>query len=146
MRDRLIDLLKTPHKAEKLRDLGIDISRYESDTPEAMIADFLLANGVIVPPVMVGDEVYSIVPTYSKCHLGISWDEFHCQGCEDECDSHGTYAIRQERVIAIAFNGASWEAKTYMSGGNYKLIGESIYGLLLTKEQAEKALAERSGK
>ena len=53
-RDRLIELLKTPHKAEKLRDLGIEISRYESDTPEAMIADFLLAQGVMIPRIEKG--------------------------------------------------------------------------------------------
>lgn len=108
-----------------------------------IIADNLLANGVIVPPCKVGDDVYSIVPTYSKCHFGTSWNEIRCQGCEDECDSHGVYAIRQERVIGIAFDG-SWKALTNKSGGNYKRIGESIYGLLLTHEEAEKALAGRS--
>lgn len=107
------------------------------------VADHLLANGVIVPPCKVGDDVYSIVSTYSKCRLGASWDEIMCQGCEVECDSHGVYAIRQERVIGIAFDG-SWKALTNKSCGNYKRIGESIYGLLLTHEEAEKALAERS--
>lgn len=123
---------------ERLIELLADAGLCHYDT----IADHLLANGVIVPPCKVGDTVYSIVPTYSKCHLGASWDEIRCQGCEDECDSHGVYAIRQELVHGIAYNG-SWSALTNKSGGNYKQIGSKIYGLMLTREEAEKALAER---
>lgn len=60
MRQRLIELLKTPHKAEKLRQTGTAIGDYEDDCIEAMIADFLLANGVIVPPCKVGDTVWIV--------------------------------------------------------------------------------------
>lgn len=58
-RDRLIELLKIPHKAEQLRQMGVTIKNYEDDCVEAMIADYLLSNGVICPPCKVGDTVYS---------------------------------------------------------------------------------------
>lgn len=61
MRDRLIELLKMPHKAEKLRQMGAAIGEYEDDCVEAMVADYLLANGVIVPPCKVGQTVYSCI-------------------------------------------------------------------------------------
>lgn len=132
MRDRLIELLQSaPADCEGNRNVGV-------------IADYLLANGVIVPPCKVGDVVYAIVPTYSTCHLGTSWNEIACEGCEDECDSHGIYAIREEIVEAIAFNKC-FSVRTNKSGGNYKSIGMSVYGVLLTREEAERALAERSG-
>ena len=48
MRDRLIELLEsTPTDFEGNRNVGV-------------IADYLLANGVIVPPCKVGDTVYCI--------------------------------------------------------------------------------------
>lgn len=45
-RERLVELLETPHKAELLREKGLNI---ECEKPEELIADFLLQNGVIVP-------------------------------------------------------------------------------------------------
>ena len=60
MRDRLIELLKSPHKAEQLRKMGVAIGKYEDDCVETMIADFLLANGVIVSPCKVGATIYHI--------------------------------------------------------------------------------------
>jgi len=59
-REKLIELLKSPHKAEQLREMGVDIGAYSDDCIEAMIADFLLANNVNVQPVKVGDEIWVI--------------------------------------------------------------------------------------
>lgn len=50
MKDRLIDLLDTCE-----RDCGVDFPM-----PKEIIANDLIANGVIVPPVKVGQTVYSI--------------------------------------------------------------------------------------
>ena len=58
MRDRLVELLKTQHKADYLRKRGIAVGNYEEESNEALIADFLLANGVIVPPCKVGEVVW----------------------------------------------------------------------------------------
>ena len=59
-KEKLIELLKSPHKAEQLRKIGANIGKYEDDCVESMVADFLLANGVIVLPCKVGDTVYII--------------------------------------------------------------------------------------
>ena len=53
-KERLTELLKTPEKASFVRKAGVSLS----DTPEGITADFLLANGVIVPPCKVGDTLY----------------------------------------------------------------------------------------
>ena len=47
-RDRLIEILKVPIHPK----IGVD--------PAEVVADYLLANGVIVPPVKVGQKVYWI--------------------------------------------------------------------------------------
>ena len=54
MRERLIELLL---KSDPLHERDLDDDLVEGEV-EA-IADYLLANGVIVPPVKVGDTVYS---------------------------------------------------------------------------------------
>ena len=48
MRDRLIEILKTPIYPK----IGVD--------PAEIVADYLLANGVIVPPCKVGDKLYCV--------------------------------------------------------------------------------------
>lgn len=52
MKERLIELIRQAKKTTK--EANCDIHR------EMLIADFLLANGVIVPPCNVGDMVYEI--------------------------------------------------------------------------------------
>ena len=112
MRDRLIDLI---HDS----DLSLDSVR---------LADHLLANGVIVPPVAIGQTVY---------RMNIYND-----------------AYREATVVAIYYA----EDKKYypkphilVRHGNDRgrlRINFSDFGktVFLTKELAEKALAERSGK
>lgn len=125
-RERLIELLKSPHKAEQLRTSGIRILREESDCPEALIADYLLANGVIVPPCKVGQMVYRV----SFVHKNVT-------------------PLNVEGFIR---NLASWKAHcTHLIPtwvGNQKehiYISFSSFGktVFLTQAEAEKALAER---
>ena len=52
MRDRLIEILKVPIYPK----IGVD--------PAEVVADYLLANGVIVPPCKVGDTVYEVNTKY----------------------------------------------------------------------------------
>lgn len=59
MRDRLIELIEKAKKQECLNAMCGDIdSLIDSPRGVEFIADFLLANGVIVPPCKVGDVVY----------------------------------------------------------------------------------------
>lgn len=61
MRDRLIELLKQAEKQQSLNAVCGDIdSLIDSPKGAEFIADYLLANGVIVPPCKVGDKVYHI--------------------------------------------------------------------------------------
>lgn len=68
MRDRLVELLKTQHKADYLRKKGITVGNYEEESNEALIADFLLANGVVVPPCKLGDTIYDISEFINCCN------------------------------------------------------------------------------
>ena len=98
----------------------------EMDCPQMdEVAAFLLANGVIVPPCKVGDTVYYLPHT----------------------------AIFEATVISIEVNYYTnpqlWLTIEYclFSKHHYKtridlMLGKTVF---LTKEEAEKALAERSG-
>ena len=100
----------------------------------------------INPPCKVGDTVYSIKTTYSKCCLGCYYDAVYCEGCECECDSHVTREVQEERVLSIAFNGESWSVMTNASHSNYKSIGlPNQYSVFLTKEDAENLIAQMEG-
>ena len=52
MRERLVELLKNAHDEQKY---------LTSDKSIQAIADYLIANGVVVPPCKVGDRVYMVV-------------------------------------------------------------------------------------
>ena len=116
MRDRLVELLK---QADKYAS-GVCT---DYDEAQKVCADFLLANGVIVPPVVLGSSHKIYIPiggttvVYETKVYGIGIDE------------DGDIVINPkeypEDVISIA-------------GAN---IGKTVF---LTKEEAEKALAERS--
>ena len=59
MRDRLIKLLKQAEKQQILNAVCGDIdSLIDSPRGAEFIADYLLANGVILPPCKVGDKIY----------------------------------------------------------------------------------------
>ena len=101
------------------------------------IADHLLANGVIVPPCKIGDTVYSI--TECSCE--------NIDGAYTECEFYG-YG-EDDRICAIP-NGAKCPnqyriMECYVTEGNIlmftRMCGETVF---LTREQAEKALAERN--
>ena len=80
-RERLIDLLNR-HCA--LRQENNDCTNETTEDCSTCLADFLLANGVIVPPCKVGDTVYqtdgvrvyeSTVKTVLYVTNGIAFDE-----------------------------------------------------------------------
>ena len=113
MRDRLIELVDAFREFDAPND---------GRTWTEHLADYLLANGVIVPPVVLGSKHKIYIPVtgttvvYETKVFGIGIDE------------DGDLVINpeeyQEDVISI-------------SGYN---IGKTVF---LTREEAEKALAER---
>ena len=130
MRDRLIELVKQKscRYAHCDGECGECKNSEIFDDSIESIADHLLANGVIVPPCKVGDTVYYIEGAYynSKWQTvrpikvtEISW----------KCDRSG-----RDLGFALIANGTRYK---------FSSIGKTVF---LTKEEAEKALAEREGK
>lgn len=70
MRDRLIEMLKEAHESwlRYVDDCAFNQMAL-SFTFEQMFADHLLANGVIVPPCKVGDDIYWIDEEQSEIVL-----------------------------------------------------------------------------
>ena len=126
MRDRLIELLKkAPYGAN-----AITLSDKHKDSILGEIADYLLESGVIVPPVKVGDIVYT------------------------NCSMSGWYMRLKDRpyeakVVYLGINGKSnFMNVAYIKNDNmlafdFSDIGKTVF---LTREEAEKALKESEQK
>ena len=106
MRDRLIELIQ---------DSVNGCARHWAE----IIADHLLANGVIVPPCKVGDTVFFVV---QSLHTKIK-------------------KIKSGKVVRMAITENSIDL--FVDNHTAKLpYGKRVF---LTKEQAEQALKERDG-
>ncbi|MBE7039116.1 MAG: hypothetical protein E7398_00125 [Ruminococcaceae bacterium] len=115
MRDRLIELLnkKYDHFCDQC---GVNKDSHYTDS----LADYLLANGVIVPPVVAGDKVYRIVD--------MSKTACRCFVTEETVEK---YTVVYKNIL-----------------GNYNLIPFDDFGktVFLTKEEAEAALRKEGEK
>ncbi len=114
---------------EKLIEIiGKPINMLGSDDLFGAIADHLLKNGVIVPPVKVGDTVY-----------------FDNTGYHDSAEIDGIHIDEN----GIAFSWVQYDVGVDITElwdeGEFDIeeIGKTVF---LTLEEAEKALAEREGK
>ena len=86
-------------------------------------------------PCGVGDTVYLISSQYSECSkYQERFDDYNCQGCENECDSHKEYFIHVNENMS-----AEWIVRAM----RLNRFGEDVF---LTKEEAEAKLAEMEGK
>ena len=118
-RERLIELLMQGDiAAAKQGVFNCCMCKREAE----ILADHLLENGVIVPPVQVGATVY--------------------------CTDSYRHLIKPLEIIGFEVDYTKRNCKYYCSGGDYTPawfkpaeIGKTIF---LTREEAEKALAERS--
>ena len=113
MRDRLIELLNKSGAS------------FERALPEE-IADYLLAEGVIVPPCKVGQTVYYLTSIDTEKELNVS-------------------EIFRGTVQALGFDGNDiWLSAKYTNGLFYYHKGVDFgKTVFLTREEAERALAER---
>lgn len=103
-KERLIELINNYHYSGK---------------PSEYLADYLLDNGVIVPPCKVGDKVFRIAPYYGRIAEEI------VNGIVYESNEFEFWFETNERG-KNSFDGAS--------------LGELYF---LTREEAEQALKER---
>lgn len=108
---------------EKLIELLSE--RHSGSYDEALrIADFLIANGVVVLPCKVGDTVYQIGRDFcdKRCHDKC---DLLCDGWDDLCPE----------------NNGDWEVQTRVfTVGLFDKIGKEIF---LTREEAEAAMRQR---
>ena len=113
-RDRLIELLKKPNKTAILRKINPQFVTDETDE-ESIVADYLLANGVICPPCKVGQTVYYIA--FGKVYKG--------------------------KCHAITIHKDSLQIHLYdYDGDNASISAKDVF---LTREEAEKALERSKG-
>ena len=113
-RERLIETLNnTQIQSRTLADLF-----YKSVIEK--IADHLIENGIIVPPVKVGQTVY-IIPKYNgNPYCGVQQDKV--------------------QMIGITSRGVHIKTRNNSSFNKTYILGKTAF---LTKEQAEKALQKR---
>ena len=117
MRDRLIELL-IDYDTRRMMRMSIE-----------ECADYLLENGVIVPPCKVGDKFYRVE---MYCTEGGYWDEPRraysgtCEDCCEECDG-------EKRIVEYTFCSVKQILELERD------FGKTVF---LTREEAEKALKE----
>lgn len=120
MRDKLIEIVKE----SLVRNIDYTHRLAES------ITDDLLANGVIVPPCKVGDKVYRI---WSVGKYGKSIAEFVVTNVSQIMEN--IWIVRYQKQAKSLYSIPT----IYQC--NFNDIGKTVF---LTREEAEKALAERS--
>lgn len=136
MKDRLIELLATCGKCDKYGGNGCVGCEYEyaDDACEKHLTDImandLLANGVIVPPCNVGQWVY------------VPWNWEGQQGVATvKVEEINFYDSQMQYMFFIDMESDDESFNQAFGGWKIgKSIGETVF---LTKEDAEKALAER---
>lgn len=124
MRDRLIELLK--------HEFGTKVSE--------ITADWLLANGVIVPPCKVGDVVYRLddIVWHSEC---CDCEHYYIGGFGDPSECGRTRLGNKHPDCIKIVEEVITQKDIYWSLYSSSGFGKTVF---LTKEEAEKALKERS--
>ena len=113
MRDRLVELIQNAHDEQKY---------LTSDKSIQAIADYLIANGVVVPPCKVGDVVYFVI--------------------EDDETEEGKYISKQQindvstRGIFVSDSLLEENCGCFEPYSNF---GKTVF---LTREEADKALGK----
>lgn len=100
----------------------------------AHLEDLQEQGRLIELPCAVGDTVYLISSQYSECSKHQErFDEYSCEGCADECDSHKEYFIYVNEDVSL-----EWIARAMRPNR----FGRNVF---ITREEAEAKLAETEG-
>ena len=122
MRDRLIELLmQAETEADKQGSYICFVSRDKAE----YLADHILADGWIRLPCKEGDTMYCIIP---KCNAPYNYCPYNGGYGTARCDKEPCKAYIKEISFSLS---------------DIENIGKTVF---LTKEEAERALAERSEK
>lgn len=104
-------------------------------------------SNALYPPVDIGQTVYSLGKTYSKCSLGCTYDDIRCQGCEIECNSIPEHYVNEEIVQKLVWDGYSWRVVTNKSYGHERSLEVSAdYSVFREKERVEEMIKLRTKK
>ena len=119
-RERLIELLnnKIDYGVKVIESQMDDRNNFHDIKTNDLVADYLLANGVIIPPCKVGDTVYEI-----------------CLG-----KLSGQKTIKQSKVTAIKITDKLTITLDYTTNFYDTDIGSWLFVGNNAKEEAEKAL------
>lgn len=126
MRDRLIEMIQ---------DSVNGCARNWAE----IIADYLLKNGVIVPPCKVGDKVYYLATECDNC---AEQEDYCYRGCKKPkgYTKVNKTVIEQFRIRGDQFDSMTDTkalASTYSHDFYFRDIGKTVF---LTREEAERAL------
>ena len=138
MRERLIELIC--NCPSKIMGANMFLEKIAAD-----LADYLIDNGVIVPPCKVGDKVYVIddvfyLDSYKPYiyHYTKEVLEFMVRSISVSCNSKGFWT-KKIRICQVK-NGKTTD---HQHNINFDDIGKTVF---LTREEAEKALKGAEGK
>ena len=126
MRERLIKLLENGFFTKPVYEVLCTNKRKACD----FLADYLLENGVIVPPVSLGDKIYEIISPKDTYFITATVCAVHiADGSRNSCQR------KRESYIVAECPGTKYVHKYPISK-----FGKTVF---LTREEAEKALKER---
>ncbi len=132
MRDRLSEMLE---KAIRYADTHYPEGRPMEGTYTRLMADHLLAAGVIVPPCKVGDIVYA--PHWKWSGYG-KWDyiaPYQVTNITITQNKKGEWTKKYRAMEVRNGKTIDWQLNFSFDG-----LGKTVF---LTKDEAERALAER---
>ena len=111
MRDRLVELIHS-----------IDVMKFPTENFTEHLADYLIENGVILPPRKVGDTVYWILPYFNEWY------------------------VSEDTITEVGLKGF-WVSEFPDADGMDDFTPWDEFGktVFLTIEDAEKSLRERDG-
>ena len=121
-REKLIELIR---KSGCVQTWDYHTDDFADPNPILALADYLLANGVIVPPCKLGQRLYDIV----EYVLGVVAPDIYELRADEMTVEKGV-----DGALNFVYNGI------YI---NNEDIGKTVF---LTKEEAEAKLKEREGK
>ena len=115
-RERLIELLL---ESEPIKDRDLDDNWYDGEISD--IAEYLLENGVIVPPVKIGDTVYGIsrgaIVPISIDRIQHSSRGIDILGRNERYFGNGTITLHPNNEMWIEWYKTKEEAEKHLKGG-----------------------------
>lgn len=126
------------NERDKLIKLLEETGMIEGTSRCNIVADELLANGVIVPPCKVGDTVYQLDDIVWSCDCG-DCEHFEA-GWYDDTSRCGKTRDCRKCPECINITEETATLKDILSYMCYESFGETIF---LTKEEAEQEIKKR---